>query len=249
MEIITSINATHRPAHRPSKSGPQLTEVRQFGVDGLMASTASCAQMRDMASSKKIHAGETLFWEDDTIEYAYFLTDGTMKAYKLLPNGRSQIVRFITVGEIIAATGFEAHTYTVEALGDCTVLQLPKKSFDKLLAKDPILMKSVTNKLALELQQVQKQNLLLGRMPATERVSTFLLDIAERQNPDRSEIESGFIIRLPMARADIADYLGLTIETVSRAFSKFRRDGLIDLPRPNLVHLQDQTGLQRQGAL
>ena len=57
------------------------------------------------------------------------------------------------------------------------------------------------------------------------------------------------IIELPMARADIADYLGLTIETVSRAFSKFRRDGLIDLPRPNLVRLRDQTRLQQQSQI
>jgi CRP/FNR family transcriptional regulator, anaerobic regulatory protein len=249
MEIITSINTTHRPIHTRRAIDHQLTEVRQFGVSGLMANSESCAQMRDMASSKNVTAGETLFWEDDATEYAYFLTDGTMKAYKLLPNGRSQIVRFIAVSEIIASTCFNAHTYTTEALGDCTVLQLPKRRFDKLLADDPMLMQSVTNKLSLELQQVQKQVLLLGRMPAIERVSNFLLDIAERQNPETVEFEPGFIIDLPMARIDIADYLGLTIETVSRAFSKFRRDGLIDLPRPNLVRLRDQTGLQQQSSL
>ena len=249
MEIITSINTTRRPIRNTLDLNCQKKEVRQFGVSGLMANAESCTEMRDMASSKNVRAGETLFWEDDLTEYAYFLTDGTMKAYKLLPNGRSQIVRFIAVEEIIASTCFDTHTYSTEALGDCTVLQLPKKRFDKLLSKDPVLIKSVASKLALELQQTQKQILLLGRMPAVERVSSFLLDIAERQNSQNEEFEPGFVIELPMARNDIADYLGLTIETVSRAFSKFRRDGLIDLPRPNLVRLRDQTGLQRQSTM
>ncbi len=249
MEIITQVNTTHRPAHARVTASQPRREIRQFGVSGLMANIDSCAQMRDIASSKNVKSGETLFWEDDPTKYAYFLTDGTMKAYKLLPNGRSQIVRFIATGEIVASTCFDTHTYSTEALGDCTVLQLPKKRFDKILAADPVLMQSVTNKLSLELQQVQKQILLLGRMPAIERVSSFLIDIAQRQNPETVEFEPGFIIDLPMARIDIADYLGLTIETVSRAFSKFRRDGLIDLPRPNRVRLRDQTGLQEQSSL
>jgi CRP/FNR family transcriptional regulator len=249
MEIITSINTERRSPHLRRNINHQKNEIRQFGVADLMATIESCTQMRDIASSKNLNAGETLFWEDDTTEYAYFLTDGTMKAYKLLPNGRSQIVRFVTAGEIIASTCYTSHTYSTEALSDCTILQLPRKRFDKIIANDPVLMKSVTNKLSLELQQAQKQILLLGRMPAIERVSNFLLDIAERQNPKTVEFKPGFIFELPMARADIADYLGLTIETVSRAFSKFRRDGLIDLPRPNLVCLRDQTGLQQQSLL
>ena len=248
METITSINTKHRPICTTLRTDPRLSEVRQFGVKGLMATSESCAHMRDMASSKNVHAGETLFWEDDPSQYVYFLTDGTMKAHKLLPNGRSQIVRFIAAGELISSTCFATHTYSTEALGDCTVLQLPKKRFDKLLSQDPVLMKSIANMTERELQQSQKQILLLGRMPAIERVSCFLLDIAERQNPNTVEFEPGFMIELPMARTDIADYLGLTIETVSRAFSKFRRDGVIDLPRPNLVRLRDQTGLQLQSA-
>ncbi len=221
-------------------------EIRQFGVSGLLATTGSCAKMRDMATSRKIRTGETLFWEDDPADHIFFLTDGTMKAYKLLPNGRSQIVRFVATGEILNSTCFVNYTYSTEALGDCAVLQFSRARFDRLVAGDPVLMASITSKLALELQQAQKQILLLGRMPASERVSSFLLDIAERQNPDVTDFEPGLLIELPMARADIADYLGLTIETVSRAFSRFRRDGLIDLPRPNLVLLRDQTGLQQQ---
>ena len=246
MDIISTINTDRRSSCRYLDLDSQNIEVRQFGVSGLMASMRSCVEMRDISISRNLEAGETLFWEDDPTQYTYFLIDGTMKAYKLLPNGRSQIIRFITTGEIITSNFFNTQSYSIEALSDCTILQLPKKRFDDIMAIDPVLMKSVFNKLSMELQQAQKQVLLLGRMPAIERVSSFLLDIAERQNPKTVEFESGLLIKLPMARADIADFLGLTIETVSRAFSKFRRDGLIDLPRPNRVRLRDQTRLREQ---
>ncbi|MCP4932849.1 MAG: helix-turn-helix domain-containing protein [bacterium] len=246
MDIITAINTKHTSTRRYLKSDHQTNDIRQFGVVGLMATTHSCAYMRDIASSRNLAAGETLCWEDDPIQYTYLLIDGTMKAYKLLPNGRSQITRFMTSGEIISSPLIDNYSYSTEALGDCTILQLPQKRFDKIMAKDPALMKSVFEKLSIELQQAQKQILLLGRMPAIERVSNFLLDIAKRQNPQNPLLKADVLITLPMARVDIADYLGLTIETVSRAFSKFRRDGLIDLPRPNLVHLHDQTRLREQ---
>ncbi len=246
MDIITAINTEPASTHRYLNSDHQNNDIRQFGVAGLMATAHSCNCMRDIASSRNLAAGETLFWEDDTVQYTYLLIDGAMKAYKLLPNGRSQITRFMTAGEIITSPLIDNYSYSAEALGDCSILQLPQKRFDKIMAKDSVLMKSVFGKLSIELQQAQKQSLLLGRMPAIERVSNFLLDIAQRQNPQITEFEADLLITLPMARADIADYLGLTIETVSRAFSKFRRDGLIDLPRPNLVRLRDQTRLLAQ---
>jgi len=212
----------------------------------LVASPESCRQLRELATKRTLKAGETLFWEDDPANDVYFAKQGTIKAYKLLPNGRSQIIRFVVAGEIMASSCLHTHSYSAEALGDCTVLAVSRKRLDKILAKDPELMKSLTQKLSQEMQKMQKQILLLGRMPAIERVSNFLLDIAGLQKPKNTEVEQGFTIELPMARTDIADYLGLTIETVSRAFSKFRRDGLIDLPRPNLVVLRNQTGLQQQ---
>jgi CRP/FNR family transcriptional regulator len=233
------------PAQEDLHPGYRREVLRQFGIPGLMASERSCRILRDIATSKSVKPGETLFWEDDPTLYVYLLTDGTVKAYKLLPNGRSQIVRFVVGGEILASTFFDSHNCTAEALCQSTVLQLPRTQFDQVLAQDTGMFRSVTAKITSELQFAQKQVLLLGRMPAIERVSNFLLDFAMRQSPEEIDFEPGFIFELPMTRADIADYLGLTIETVSRVFSKFRRDGLIDLPRPNLVLLRDQTGLMK----
>ncbi len=248
MDMVTSINTEHSRTHRYLPPDRPNNDIRQFGVSGLMATLKSCTLLSDIANSRTLAAGETLFWEDDPIQHIYFLVDGTMKAYKLLPNGRSQITRFITSGDIITSPLTNNYAYSAEALGSCSILQFPQKRFNNILANDPSLLKSVFGKQSIELQQAQKQILLLGRMPAIERVSNFLLEIAQRQNPKTTRFEAGLVITLPMARADIADYLGLTIETVSRAFSKFRRDGLIDLPRPNLVRLRDQTRLREQSA-
>ncbi|MCF6199027.1 MAG: cyclic nucleotide-binding domain-containing protein [Hyphomicrobiaceae bacterium] len=246
MEVITSIRTRHRAPHLRIDTDHRHNETHPFHIADLVASPQSCRQLREAASKKTLSAGETLFWEDDPADYVYFAKQGTIKAYKLLPNGRSQIIRFVVAGEVMASSCLHTHSYSAEALGDCTVLMVSRKRLEKILATDPELMKSLTQKLSEEMQKMQKQILLLGRMPAIERVSNFLLDIAVRQKPENTEFEPGFLIELPMARTDIADYLGLTIETVSRAFSKFRRDGLIDLPRPNLVLLRNQTGLQQQ---
>ncbi len=252
MEVITSISTKHSVPHRRIDTDHYKRETHPFHISDLVASPESCRQLRELSSKKTLKAGETLFWEDDPADYVYFATQGTIKAYKLLPNGRSQIIRFIAAGEIMASSCLHTHSYSAEALGDCTVRMVSRKRLDKILANDPELMRSLTQKLSEEMQKMQKQILLLGRMPAIERVSNFLLDFAGRQKPENAEFEADFIIEppmiieLPMARTDIADYLGLTIETVSRAFSKFRRDGLIDLPRPNLVLLRDQSGLQQQ---
>lgn len=247
------MNVAHKPSLSPSRmDGPPErlgAQGRQFGIPGLTASISSCQALRDIAVSRRLASGEALFWEDDPIEHTYLLTDGTMKAYKLLPNGRSQIVRFPVAGEIIASTFCTTHGFTAEALGECAIIQLPRRQLEQIFANDPLLMQSIACKIAEEMQIAHKQVLLLGRMPALERVSQFLLDFAMRQHPENPLFAPDALIELPMTRTDIADYMGLTIETVSRIFSKFRRDGLIDLPRPNLVVLRDQTGLREQSLM
>jgi CRP/FNR family transcriptional regulator len=223
--------------------------ARQFGIPGLAVGHGSCDALRNIAVSRKLSAGEALFWEDDTTEHTYLLTDGVMKAYKLLPNGRSQIVRFPVAGEVIASTFCQVHGFTAEALCDCAVVQLPRRPLEQILVGDPVLMQSLARKIADEMQLAHKQILLLGRMPAIERVSHFLLDFAMRQHPNARWFPPDFQIELPMTRTDVADYLGLTIETVSRIFSRFRRDGLIDLPRSNLVVLRNHGSLREHSQL
>ena len=217
-----------------------------FCALGLEANAETLAKLEHLMVQKNYGSGETIFWEDDPADSFYLLKRGAVKGYKLLPNGRSQIARIVVLGDLMAYSCFETHTYTAEALVDCEVFCFQRARFEAIVEQDPKLRQALAKKIAEELHQTQKQILLLGRMPAAERVSQFLLDFATRLEGETLLTKGQKLIELPMTRADIADYLGLTIETVSRIFSKFRKDGLIELPKPNVVRFCDPTRFQRQ---
>ncbi len=241
-----------RTVHNAASSSPQEPPSKpadpQKSVFPLPASDDVQEALQAIAHSRQYEAGQTLFWEDDPADFCYLLVAGAVKGYKLLPNGRSQIARFVVPGDLMGYSSFGTFTYTAEALVPSQVLHLPRPQFKAIVEKDPVLRQAVSRLIAAELHQTQRQILLLGRMPAVERVSQFLLDFAQRLHPDQEEMNPELVVELPMTRSDIADYLGLTIETVSRVFSKFRKDGLIELPKPNLVRFCDPTRFERQAA-
>src|SRR5205823_9235192 len=121
------------------------------------------------------------------------------------------------------------HRFSAEAVGDATVVAIRRCSLDKLALSDSLLARQVVATAFLSLERAQQHMILLGRKSAVEKVAAFLLDMAERVHVDA--------IELPMSRSDIADYLGLTIETVSRTLTQFERDAVIELPaaRRNIV--------------
>lgn len=161
-------------------------------------------------------AGSEIFAQGEKAGSLYQVEFGVVRVYRLLADGRRQISAFHVAGEIF---GFEAgprHHFFAEAVA-ATGLRVMRPSARADLARDLL-------PLALEeLVRAQEHLLVLGRQNAAERVAAFLLDMAERQGG----LEQ---IELPMSRADIGDYLGLTIETVSRVFSRFRKAGIIRLP-------------------
>lgn len=237
--------------------GPGQQAVEEGGVHrlgdferllGLPASPECLCELQKFAIRKIYEPGQALFWEGDRSEFVYKLLHGAIKGYKLLSNGRSQIARFAIGGDLLGHPAFDSYVYTAEALSRCEVLQFPRRRFELTAEQDPQLRKALGALLAQELHETQKQVLLLGRMAAMERVSQFLVDFAERAGgPIRPDAEGGAqLVELPMTRADIADYLGLTIETVSRIFSRFRRGGLIELPKPNVIRFRDPARFQGQ---
>jgi CRP/FNR family transcriptional regulator len=215
---------------------------------GMPASPECLCELQKFAIRKVYEPGQAVFWEGDRSEFVYKLLSGAIKGYKLLSNGRSQIARFAISGDLLGHPAFDSYAYTAEALSRCEVLQFPKKRFDQVSEQDPQLRRALGALLAQELHETQKQVLLLGRMAAMERVSQFLVDFAERaRGSSRATSEANtLLVELPMTRADIADYLGLTIETVSRIFSRFRRGGLIELPKPNVIRFRDPARFQGQ---
>jgi CRP/FNR family transcriptional regulator len=215
---------------------------------GMPAAPECLCELQKFAIRKVYEPGQAIFWEGDRSEFVYKLLSGAIKGYKLLPNGRSQIARFAISGDLLGHPAFDCYAYTAEVLNRCEVLQFSKKRFDQVAEQDPRLRRALGALLAQELHETQKQVLLLGRMAAMERVSQFLVDFAERARVGARPASdpSSLLVELPMTRADIADYLGLTIETVSRIFSRFRRGGLIELPKPNVIRFRDPARFQGQ---
>ena len=171
------------------------------------------------------------FHEDDPATEVFTVIRGMLKLSKLLPDGRRQITGFLSPGDYLGLAFAERYVYSAEAVTPVRVCRFPRSAFLGLLDQFPALEKALLGRAATELAAAQQQMLLLGRKTARERVASFFSQLAERQGADE-----GAVVDLPMTRTDIADHLGLTIETVSRSIASLRKAGLIALP--DLRHLR-----------
>ena len=167
--------------------------------------------------------GEELFAEGDEAEFFYQVVSGAIRTYKLLSDGRRQIDAFHLRGDIFGLEAGSEHRFSAEAIGDATVIAYRRGRLGALIQDDAAFRDRIMTATLRSLERAQDHMLLLGRKTAQEKMATFLLDMAERLSKDDEHFE------LPMLRSDIADHLGLTIETVSRTLTQFARSGLIRL--------------------
>jgi CRP/FNR family nitrogen fixation transcriptional regulator len=167
--------------------------------------------------------GEELFAEGDEAEYFYQVVSGAIRSYKLLSDGRRQIDAFHLPGDIFGLEAGADHRFSAEAIGDASVVAYRRSRLGVLIQEDPAFRDRIMSATLRSLERAQDHMLLLGRKTAQEKVASFLLDMAQRISDDEEHFE------LPMQRSDIADHLGLTIETVSRTLTQFARSGLIRL--------------------
>ena len=187
--------------------------------------------------------GEELFAEGDEAEYFYRVVSGTIRSYKLLSDGRRQIDAFHLQGDIFGLEAGAEHRFSAEAVGDASVIAYRRSRLSALIQEDPAFREQVMSSTLRSLERAQDHMLLLGRKTAQEKIATFLLDIAQRISNDDEKFE------LPMQRSDIADHLGLTIETVSRTLTQFARSGLIRLlPAGRSVSLCNKMALRSLNA-
>jgi len=177
---------------------------------------------------RRVHfgTGETVFSEEDITTSFYNLLEGVMRLYKLLPDGRRQIVGFALPGDFLGMNISGRHNFSADAIGAVTVCQFAKAPFGRFMEDRPHLLKRINEMAIRELSQARDHMVLLGRRSADEKVATFLLGWRERLVSLKG---SSNTVPLPMSRQDIADYLGLTIETVSRTFTKLERHGAIEI--------------------
>lgn len=178
-----------------------------------------------------------IYGEKEPAEFLYKVVSGAVRTYKILADGRRQIQAFHLPGDVFGFELENEHTLSAEAIVDSRVLILKRSTIGTLAARDHEVARELWSLTARELQRVQSHVTLLIKT-AQERVITFLLEMADRA-------PSGNAVQLPMSRQDIADYLGVTIETVSRTLSSLETAAAIELPSSRRIILRDQTALSR----
>jgi CRP/FNR family nitrogen fixation transcriptional regulator len=181
-----------------------------------------------------------IYGENEPAEYIYKVLSGTVRTYKVLNDGRRQIGAFYLSGDVFGLEVGEEHTFSAEAITDCKVLVIKRSTVVGLAARENDVARQLWTMTATELQRVQDHILLLIKT-AQERVAGFLLEMAKRSQ-DGNEID------LPMSRQDIADYLGLTIETVSRTLTQLENSAAIAVPSSRRIVLRNRTVLSRLNA-
>lgn len=217
--------------------------IRRFSV----CAALDKAELRELGHlGRHIHfvSGETVFAQEEMTTAFYNLLEGVMRLYKLLPDGRRQIVGFALPGDFLGMATSARHSFSADAIGDVAVCRFSKVSFAGFIEDKPHLLRRINELAIRELSQAQEHMVLLGRRSAEEKVATFLIGWRDRlvqlYGPSKTVV-------LPMSRQDIADFLGLTIETVSRTFTKLERDGVIGI-LPGSVSLLDPARAEAMAA-
>jgi CRP/FNR family transcriptional regulator len=198
-------------------------------------------RLAPMVSRIPVAAGRTLFHEGDEAASVYNIIEGAVRLFKLLPDGRRQITGFLFSSDFIGLASRGLYAYGAEAISDVVVCRFPRMKLEALFHEMPRLENSLLDRASNELVAAQDQMLLLGRKTAVERLASFLITLGER----RGATAKGDMLALPMTRTDIGDYLGLTIETVSRGITKLRKLGLIETPDIHTIALLDPDGLRK----
>ena len=186
-------------------------------------------------------AKETIFWEGDPADTVYQVIRGAACLYKLLPDGRRQVARFCHAGDLIGLTAGRTYPYTADALTTLSLARIRRADLDARVEADCELRRIVMRAIGEELSLAQEQLLLLGRKSAPERVATFLRAMAEQAVRDGGD---GRSVTLPMTRVDIADFLGLTHETVCRVIGALRAQDIIATPDPHRVFIRAAEALE-----
>ena len=189
----------------------------------------------------EVPQGSTLFDEGGDADYVYNLTSGSVKLYKLLPDGRRQITGFVFPGDFLGLAHDTEYVYTAEAVSDASLCKFKRKQLNGLFKEFPRLESRLLSMSRDELAEAHNQMLLLGRKTAKERIASFLMMLAQRAE------ELGFPnnpIEVPMSRNDIGDYLGLTTETVSRTLTRLKKADVIAIQSDRRITLANLDALQ-----
>jgi len=224
----------HTAAHSSSAHQTAIRVMSTAGSHGLDGSIEMIGAPMSFSRNAEIYG------EGEPAEYLYKVVSGTVRTYKVLADGRRQIGSFYLPGDIFGLEAGDEHTFSAEAITDSKALVVKRSALEALARRDNDVARQLWNVTGRELRRVQDHILLLIKS-AQERVAGFLLEMAERR-------PSGNAVELPMSRQDIADYLGLTIETVSRTLTSLENAAAIELPTSRRIVLRNRSALTRLNA-
>ena len=220
-----------------------------------LATPSVLAVVRDYAK------GQMLIEQGAAAEDFFNVISGTVKLYKLLADGRQQITGFAGTGQFLGLAVTDTYTFSVQAIEAVRACRFSRSRLRQLMDDCPQVEERLLQAACQELVTAQEQILLLGRKSAQERLATFLIGWSRQGRPHVPAeapvdvrvdvpvaVPAADRVRLPMTRGEIADHLGLTIETVSRTFSRFRADGRIRTPSSHEVVITDRPYLERLAA-
>jgi CRP/FNR family nitrogen fixation transcriptional regulator len=216
------------------RSGSAAGTIAQSGqLDTLLA-------FERIGSRRSFARNEEICAEGEPADCWFKVVSGTVRLCKLLADGRRHIAEFYFSGDCFGLENMAERLFSAEAVTDVIVMRFSRRATERLIDESPMLARGLHDMTLRDLANAQIRMMMLGRMSAPERVATFLLDMFERRDATRA-------LDLPMSRNDIADYLGLTIETVCRVMSAFKRNGAIDIPTPHRIELRDRAALAALG--
>lgn len=225
------------PRHHPCAG----CDVRREAVCGVLGRD-ELADYKRRGGNIRLAAGQPLFHEGAPANRVFTLTKGMLKLYKLLPDGRRQVTGFMHPGDLLGVSIDGEHAFSAEALEPVELCSFAQTRFDDFVEGHPKMERELYRHAVHELAAAQQQMVLLGRKTAAERLASFFIGVAERV--ERRGVEHARFIDLPMSRSDIADYLGLTKETVSRVLAILKRQRVIRLENLNRVELLDRPALE-----
>jgi CRP/FNR family transcriptional regulator len=203
-----------------------------------------------ISRSRVLSAGQTLIWEGDDSLMVANVIEGVLKLTTGTDDGREQIVGIVYPSDFIGRPFGARSGQTVTALTDARICAFTRGDFDAFARDHPELEHKLLQRTLTELDRARHWMLLLGRKSATERIASFLIEMSDRLAPTGCATDGRALDRfdLPFGRQNIADILGLTIETVSRQLTRMRSDGVIDLPSRREVHILDRGALDALAA-
>lgn len=211
--------------------------------------TSELVALNTIGRRRNLAAGESLMWEGEDSVIVANVIAGVLKLSNGTEDGREQIVGVVYPSDFIGRPFGETIWHDVTALTDARVCVFGRKDFDTFAREHPALEHKLLRRTLDELDRTRRWMLLLGRMSAGEKIATFLLDLSERLIEPGCAIPVDSPLKrivLPFSRQQVADVLGLTIETVSRQFTRLKSAGVIDLPSRREVQILDRGALMAE---